>query len=355
MQVWADALFRELTLRGLDVELICPEPLFGRIQQTSVGFGKWLGYIDRFVIFPRRLRAEAARADLIHLCDHGSAMFAFRCKNKPVLVTCHDLLAVRGALGEISEMRASLAGRLLQLWIRRGIQRATKVACVSQFTLDDARRILKSGNLCKVLNGLNYPFRPLDAAEVDRRLAGLPGTSRPFILHIGSSHPRKNRDGVLRVFAAVAKQSDLRLVVAGRPLGEDLTTLAKKLQVFDRIVQVADPEAEVVESLYNRAAALLFPSRYEGFGWPPIEAQACGCPVVASNIPPFAEVLGQSAALHSLDDESGMAESILKLAADAEFCAAMRQRGLENVHSRFQTSRMIDDYLAIYRELVANF
>lgn len=352
MQVWAQALLRELTQRGLDVELIAPQPIFGSISQSPVGFGKWLGYIDRFLLFPRHLRTAAANADVIHVCDHGSAMFALRIKDKPILVTCHDLLAVRGALGEIPEMRTSLTGRLLQLWIRRGIQRATKVACVSQFTLDDARRILKGTNLCKVLNGLNYPFRPLDTAEVDRRLSALSGIDKPFIVHVGSSHPRKNRDGVLRVFAAAAKQHDLRLVLAGRPLSPDLVNLANDLQVSERIVQVTDPTVEVIEALYNRAVALLFPSRYEGFGWPAIEAQACGCPVVGSNIPPLAEVLRESAFLHPLEDESGMAESIAGLAANRELRTEMRQRGLENVHSRFQTLRMMEDYLALYRELV---
>jgi glycosyltransferase involved in cell wall biosynthesis len=352
MQIWAQALLRELTQRGLHVQLIAPNPIFGKISQSPVGFGKWLGYIDRFLIFPRQLRTAAAKADVIHICDHGSAMFALRIKDKPILVTCHDLLAVRGALGEIPEMRPSLPGRVMQLWIRTGIQRATKVACVSQFTLDDARRILPGSNLCKVLNGLNYPFRPLEPSEVDRRLHGLSGIDHPFVVHVGSSHPRKNRDCVLRVFKAAAKQNNLRLVFAGRPLSRDLAILAGDLQIADRIVQVTDPTVEVIEALYNRAVALLFPSRYEGFGWPAIEAQACGCPVVGSNIPPLAEVLGESALLHSLEDESGMAESIEGLAANHELRAEIRQRGLENVHSRFQTSRMMEDYLALYRELV---
>jgi glycosyltransferase involved in cell wall biosynthesis len=353
MQVWANALLRELTQRGLDVELIAPKPVFGKIRQSWSGFGKWLGYVDRFLIFPRHLRAAAAKADMVHICDHGSAMFALQVKDKPVLITCHDMLAVRGALGEIPEMRTSLSGRFLQLWIRRGIQHATKVACVSQFTLDDARQILKvNSNLCKVLNGLNYPFQPLDAVEVDRRLAGMSGIDRPFIVHVGSSHSRKNRDGALRVFAAALKQTDLQLVFAGGELNRDLIILADRLRVFDRIVQVVNPKVEIVEALYNRAVALLFPSRYEGFGWPAIEAQACGCPVVASDIPPLTEVLGHSAVLHPLHDESGMAESIAKLSADREFRAEMRQRGLENVQSRFQTARMMDDYVALYRELV---
>jgi glycosyltransferase involved in cell wall biosynthesis len=353
MQIWANALHRELVVRGVAAELIVPKPILGRIKPSARGFGKWLGYIDRFLLFPRQLRTAAASADVVHICDHGSAMFASHLRGKPVVVTCHDMLAVRGALGEIPEMRASLFGRLLQLWIRQGLRRATQVACVSQFTLDDVRRILNgNGNLCKVLNGLNYPFRLLGPGEVDRRLAGVPEIRSPFVLHIGSNHARKNRDGVIRVFAKAARQIDLQLVIAGEALNEKLLNIARELQIEGRIVQVVKPKVEIIEALYNRAVALLFPSRYEGFGWPPIEAQACGCPVVASDIPPLQETLGSSAELFSLTDEDAMARAIVRLATDDEFREASRQRGLENVRSRFQTSRMMDDYLALYREVI---
>ena len=354
MQIWADALQRELLARQIDAELIAPKPVFGRIVPSPVGFGKWLGYIDRFLLFPKRLRAAAFGADVIHLCDHGSAMFALKVRGKPVLVTCHDMLAVRGALGEIDEMRASAFGRLLQRWICSGLRNATQVACVSQFTLDDATRILKSNrNLCKVLNGLNYSFRRIEAAETDRRLAEIPGIRSPFIVQVGSNHPRKNREGVLRVFSRAAKQTDLQLVFAGAPLSEQLRETARALRVNDKIVEVANPKVEMIEALYNRAVALVFPSRYEGFGWPVIEAQACGCPVVASEIPPLVESIGESGAIFPLNDESGMADAVIKLATDTEYAAEIRKRGLENVHSRFETSRMMDDYVALYTRLAA--
>jgi glycosyltransferase involved in cell wall biosynthesis len=264
------------------------------------------------------------------------------------------MLAVRGALGEIPEMRSSSIGRLLQLWIRRGLRCATQVACVSQFTLHDAARILKSGaNLTKVLNGLNYPFHPIGQVEADRRLAGIAGLRSPFILHVGSNHPRKNRDGVMRIFAQVAKPSGLQLVFAGEKLNRDLQHLASELQIENRIVEVVKPQVEVIEALYSQAVALIFPSRYEGFGWPVIEAQACGCPVVASDIPPLAEILGDSAPLHHMEDDAAMAESVLRLAADNAFHAEKREQGLENVRSRFQTSRMMEDYLSLYRKLAA--
>lgn len=352
MQIWANALYRELGQLGVDVQLISPRPFFGKMRRSANGIGKWFGYIDRFILFPRLLRAAAAKADVVHLCDHGSAMYTSHVNGKPVVVTCNDMLAVRGAMGELPEMRASLFGRFLQRWICQGLRRASRVACISQATFSDARRILNSDwNLCVILDGLNYPFQAIPSQELTRRLSAVPGIRAPYVLHVGSSHARKNRDGVLQTFALAAKGMDLQLVFAGEALTPGLDSLADRLGIRDRVVQVVSPKVEVIEALYNGAVALLFPSRYEGFGWPPIEAQACGCPVVGSDIAPIAEVIGQSGILKPLDDEEGMAAAIRRLASDPEYREDLRQRGFENIHLRFQTARMMDEYVALYREL----
>ena len=352
MKVWADTLLRELRQRGIDVHPIAPRPFFGKLKPSAHGLGKWLGYIDRFVIFPRKLRAEAARAHIVHLCDHGSAVYVSALKGTPVVVTCHDMIGVRRALGELPELRSSPFGQFQQRSICRGLSSASRVACVSRATFDDARRILgDEKNLRIVLNGLNRPFQPLAPGEADRRLADSKVTEAPFVLHLGSNVPYKNRGGVLRIFAKAAAKTSLQLVIAGEALDRNLTRLARELQIEDRIVQLVKPGVGLIEALYNRAACLLFPSRYEGFGWPPIEAQACGCPVVASDIPPLLEVLGQSAVLKPVQDEAGMAEAVVRLAVDPEYRKQMQQRGLENVRLRFQTSRMMDEYMALYREL----
>jgi glycosyltransferase involved in cell wall biosynthesis len=262
------------------------------------------------------------------------------------------MIAVRTARGELPGLRSSAFGKILQRWICHGLKHATRVACVSQATLSDARRILKEDvNLCVILNGLNYPFRPLAQDDADRRLAGFPSIRAPFVLHLGSNAAYKNREGVLRIFAKAAAQTDLQLVIAGEALNRNLTRLARELKIESRIVQVVKPDGLLIEALYNRALCLLFPSRYEGFGWPPIEAQACGCPVVASDIPPLAEVLGDSAILKPVDDEAGMADAIRRLARDQEFREQLRQSGFVNVHSRFQTARMMSEYVSLYSEL----
>jgi glycosyltransferase involved in cell wall biosynthesis len=353
MRIWAATLLRELSRVGIDVQIISPQPLFGRLRPSAHGVGKWLGYIDRFVFFPPKLRAAVAGADIVHICDHGGAMYAPMIGGRPAVVTCHDMIAVRGARGELPELRSSRLGKLLQRWICHGMRRAARVACVSRATFNDAHRILRSdNNLCVILNGLNDPYRPLDAGEVDRRLASIPEIQAPFVLHLGSNLPYKNREGVLRTFAKVSMEFDLKLVIAGEALNRNLARLARELQIERRVVQIVKPDRDLIEALYNRAACLLFPSRYEGFGWPPVEAQACGCPVVASDIAPFAEILGETAILSQVEDEKGMADAIQRLASEQEFREQLRQRGFENVRLRFQTARMIADYVSLYRELV---
>ena len=353
MQIFADVLFRELAQAGVDAKLIKPRPVLGRILPSSHGPGKWLGYIDRFLLFRPVLRSAAAKADVVHMCDNASAMYCAMLNDKPTVVTCNDMIAVRGALGELPEISSSWFGRYLQRWICRGLRRATRVACISKATSDDASRILgRADHVCVILDALNYPFQCLPAAEVERRLAGVTGIEKPFLLHVGGSHARKNRDGILRVFARVASQADLQLVFAGEALNAGLSRLTEELEISSRIVQIVRPDVSVIEALYNRALALIFPSRFEGFGWPPIEAQACGCPVVASDIPPVAEVLRHSAALHKVEDEVGMAVSVLKILNDEKYRTRLRQLGFENVGSRFQTTRMIGEYVALYRELV---
>jgi glycosyltransferase involved in cell wall biosynthesis len=352
MKVWANALSRELVLRGIEVERIAPRPLLGRLKPSAQGVGKWLGYLDRYILFPAVLWRAARKADVVHICDHSYAMYTALTGKTPTVVTCHDLLAVRGAMGEQTDCPASSFGKLLQRAIVRGLEGADKVACVSAYTYRDAQRLLhRTNHLEVVLNGLNYPFQPLDAEEIDRRLSGFEGLQQPFVLHIGSNLARKNRESVLRVVAQLSGRKNLRVVFAGVPLNAELLALAAQLGIEDRVVQVARPDVQVLEALYNRAALLMFPSRFEGFGWPPIEAQACGCPVVASNIPPAVEVLAGTAASFRPDDVPAMAGEAARLLDDAAYRAERRVQGFENVQMRFTLPRMIEAYIALYGEM----
>jgi glycosyltransferase involved in cell wall biosynthesis len=354
--------FNQMMLQGLhgcgvEVELVRPPAILGRIRVFGAMATKWLGYIDKFILFRWRLwRKLAARPALIHICDHSNATYARATRNFPLVITCHDMLAVRGGLGEETDCPASFTGRILQRWILRGLRRADIIACVSRATAVDARRLVPVQNdrprITVVEMGLSYPYQRLKREIIDERLSRFPRLDLQgrFILHVGSNLRRKNRDGSLRIFAKCADALDAQMVFAGDALSSSLRAQARDLHIEHRIVEIVDVSNEVLEALYSRAHALLYPSRFEGFGWPIIEAQACGCPVVCSSTGPMADVAGAGALLHEPDDEEGFVADLLRL-ADPEERRRWTAKALENAR-RFSAARMISEYRELYRSLV---
>ncbi len=358
MQRFSAMMLQGLTAAGVHAELIKPQPVFGNLRSLGPFVSKWLGYIDKYILFPGKLKALLSHQPaLVHICDHSNAVYVRHCRGVPILVTCHDLLAVRGALGEQTDCPASLTGRILQRRILNGLQRADVVACVSRATADDANRLLASGcchpRVAIVGMGLNYPYRKLEPEVARARLAGIDtfDAAIPFVLHVGSNLRRKNRDAVLRIFAMCKDKWNGRLVFAGNRLNAELVSLAAELGIADRIIQLENPESELLEALYNCAVALLYPSRFEGFGWPIIEAQACGCPVICSNSGPLPEAAGDAGLFHDVSDERGFAEDLLQLGDPAKR-AEWSAKSLRNA-SKFSTASMIANYIDIYRSLGA--
>jgi glycosyltransferase involved in cell wall biosynthesis len=356
MQRFATMMLQGLAAAGIPVEVAAPAPVFGKLLGIENFAGKWLAYIDKFILFPRQLRKRLSqRADVVHICDHSNAMYVTGAGKTPVVVTCHDLIAVRSALGEELHCPVSFTGRLLQRWILRRLRRADTLVCVSRATCDDAEELVSrnqpSPKLEMINNGLNYPYRKLPEAEALARLKNVSGLTQPFVLHVGSNLPRKNRDGVLRIFARTKDKWDARLVFGGDPLDSEQLSLAGRLGIADRTIQIKDAPAHLLEALYNCAVALLFPSLSEGFGWPIIEAQACGCPVVCSSIAPMPETAGDAGLFRDAIDEAGFAADILRLSDPAER-AGWAEKGLRNAE-RFSTEKMISRYIDVYRSLGA--
>ncbi len=357
MQRFSKMMLRELRALGVAARLVQPAPWLTRIWRFPFA-KKWAGYFDKFILFPLRIRFRKwPNVNLVHICDHSNAVYAPHFRDTPVVVTCHDLLAVRGALGEATDCPASLTGKFLQRWILSGLRRASAVACVSNATAADAKRSLadekNAPRITVIENGLNYDYRPLPEGEVTTRLAPLQRLKldRPFVLHVGSNLRRKNRVGVLRIFARTKEDWNAQLVFAGDAIAAELSAEVRRLGLTGRIAQIVAPESELLEALYNRAHALLFPSRFEGFGWPIAEAQACGCPVSTSKAPPMSEVAGDAALLRDVEDEMGFAEDLLRL-RDPALRTKLRALGFQNAE-RFNARRMAERYLALYRELGA--
>ena len=360
MRRFAELLHRELPKHGIRTELIRPEPWIGRLKPSPVGIGKWLGYVDKFFIFPfvlrkkiRALRETIARSSvevrdlIVHICDHSNAHYVHHIHNVPHIVMCHDLIAIRAAMGEFSNIRIKWTGRIYQRLIVSGMKRARNIAFDSEATLGDCERIIgkSKGFFGTIHIPINYPYSPMDnvLAEECLNKIHIKKTCR-FILHVGTEVWYKNRLGVMSIFSRISDLS-LKLIMVGPPINPEFT---RRYGIEERVHTCQNLSNETLQALYSRAECLLFPSIEEGFGWPIVEAQACGCPVVTTIRRPMTEVGGEAAVYidPAMEDVAAAAvESVLSRSRAER--AAWKERGLKNA-ARFSTVRIIGALVNAY-------
>ena len=356
MQRFGDLLQASLTEAGHEVRLIKPEPWFGRLRPGELGLGKWLGYLDCLGLFVPRLVRALQGVDVVHICDHSNAHYIPYLGSTPNVVTCHDMIAIGGALEGRAGHRVRWSGRVYQHLALAGLRRAQLVACVSERTRAELIRLsgVDAERTRVVHNAQNYPYSPMPEDEARARLAalGVSGAGR-FLLHVGGNQWYKNRRGVVRIFAELARLpqgQDLSLVLAGKAWSAELQREVEQSGVAERVTQLSALENEDLRALYSAAAGLLFPSLDEGFGWPIIEAQACGCPVFTSNRLPMTEVGGRAVTLFDPSDEVGAAKIVgLALSRRVDDASA----GFENV-KRFSRKKMLRGYLDAYEAVLAD-
>jgi glycosyltransferase involved in cell wall biosynthesis len=352
---------------GHDVDTWSPEPRLVRLlpRYRYGGPAKFVGYFDKFVLFPRRARRrwrDNARADIVHILDHANAVYGSLFQGRPLLATCHDLLQIRAARGEFVEHRVSALGRKYQSWILESIGRLPHVAVPSHETAAQLRRLtpLQSDQISVIPMSLNYPYRRVAPAAARLVMGKLlrerqlpPGLlehgERGYILNVGGGQWYKNRRGLLEIYAKLREllQPVPRLVMVGKPLSSDLADFVSRRGIAEDVIVLSNVTEAQLQALYSQAEALLFPSWYEGFGWPVAEAQACGCPVFTSNRAPMTEVGGGAAAYF---DPMNSAEAAQQIAALWFTRRRLAERGLERAQEWHQ-SRMIDRYVEMYARL----
>ena len=355
--------------RGHTVTVWSPEAKVQRLFAAGK-YAKWAGYIDQYLLFPLRVRKalRAISADTLFVfCDQALGPWVPLVKSRPHVVHAHDLLALRSALGDIPENPTSFTGRRYQRYIRRGFRQARHFISASKKTRDDLHHFggVKPASSDVVYNGLNFPFKPMLKQEARGILdsAGFPASAKGAILHIGGGQWYKNQAGVIAIYAQYAAQEPQPLplwCISPKPNAAVRAALAK-VGGKGQVSFIQNLPSETIQAAYSYADALLFPSLAEGFGWPLIEAQACGCSVITTNEPPMNEVAGDAAVylprLQYGEDVDRWAlqgaaalRSLLGESAEDRLRRAQRGREWANM---FNADRSIQAYLAIYDRVLA--
>jgi glycosyltransferase involved in cell wall biosynthesis len=372
MDHFAQMLHDEFARRGHRVSVRRPEAIVRAVIRSG-RLAKWAGYIDQYLLFPRRMRAgmRADPADTLYVfCDQALGPWVPNAERRPHVIHCHDLLALRSALGDIPENPTSWTGRVYQRYIRAGFRRGRHFISDSACSRNELHTYggIPSGLSEAVLLGLNHPFQPLDPAEACSRLAaaGLPAQARGCLLHVGGGQWYKNPVGVVRLYAAhvrataAAGGEPLPLWMVSPPPDARLSAALAEVPAAGSIRFFQGLRPELLEALYSHARLLLFPSLAEGFGWPILEAMACGCPVLTTGEAPMTEVGGDVATY--LPRLAHGADAVAWAEQGARVMAELLQRGpLARAEAaqaglvraaQFSAGAVIETYLSLYRRVL---
>jgi glycosyltransferase involved in cell wall biosynthesis len=269
-----------------------------------------------------RLERWLDDVDIIHSLDVDYPIATA----KPWIITYHDL----GVLVH-PEYFGKARPWLLRSSIAAAARRAAAIICVSRSTADEVMAFggaAAADRIHVIEEGVGEEFFAPPSSETLEELPPIL-SERPFFLFTGSLSPRKNFARVIAGFANVAGRLPHRLVLTGAR-GWDTTEDIKAITatgIADRIVELGYVSDAVLRALYARATAFLYPSLYEGFGLPILEAMASGCPVVTSNMAPMTEVGGDAAVYVDPRRSDDVAVALMKFATDSAFCDSLRERG----------------------------
>jgi glycosyltransferase involved in cell wall biosynthesis len=309
-------------------------------------------HIDNF-LFPMFLRGLSP--DLVHVPLNRVPLLMIQ----PYVVTVHDLANLFFEWEEYSKLRIQLR----RFRLKRGLARASRVIAVSEATRADVERIagVPPNRLRLVYNAPDPGFlKPdgRDSAEERRRIMERYQIQYPYLLYAGNIRRHKNIPRLVEAFAVVREQlashpvyRELRLVIIGDNISEYPSVRQAVIRSrAEHVVRfLGFVPFETLRCFYQSAAAFVFPSRYEGFGLPPLEAMACGAPVVTSNVSSLPEVVDDAAILVNPENVFDIVRGIRDALLDEEVRADLIRKGRERA-ARFSWSRTARQVLEIYEE-----
>ena len=293
------------------------------------------------------LYLRKASLDLFHGTNYEVPLWS---KRRSVL-TIHDLSILLHADTHQANL-ARRARRRLPVMARSASMIITATECVRREISEHLH--VKADRIRVTPYAPRTGFQAMPAEQSNQRKRRL-GIEDEFILFVGTVEPRKNLLTLVRAFDQILRQTSRRpqLVVVGAEgwLMDELFAFIKQSAIGDRLRLTGYLDDEDLRGLYSSCRVFVYPSIYEGFGLPPLEAMACGAPVIAGNIATFQETLGGAAQLVEPHDVEALATSIIEILDNEDRRRTLSRRGLEQA-AKFSWERTAELTLEVYREVL---
>jgi glycosyltransferase involved in cell wall biosynthesis len=330
------------------INLALPYLLLSRVPTS---FRSWFHHF--WIILNASTRLPKMNTDILHIIDGSQAYISVWIKQRTSIGTVHDIIPFLQLLGHLdSSHLGKSSGWVIKKSIK-GLQQLKHVIAVSVNTAKDLEHFANINSKTVSVIPHAIPQRILSQVH---SIQTLPWSERleskqAFILHVGNNAFYKNRERLFRIFSQVRSFCEIELKLVGSPPTPKEKQIIHDLEIDRFVTFITNPYDDTLFDLYRKASLFLFPSLYEGFGWPPLEAMAFGCPVVCSNAASLPEVVGDAALMCSPEDEKLMAENCLAILQDASVANDLIERGFNWV-KLFSPERMGRQVMEVYKKVL---
>ncbi len=301
-------------------------------------------------LFALSFKMRRFNLDLFH-APHYVTPFFRPCKT---VVTIHDVIHLLFP----EYLPSKVAYYYAKFMLRFAARSARKIITVSESSKKDIVSYLgvSPEKVVVIYNAVDKNFTPMRERQFSKLLSMNFHINGDYILYVGSLMKHKNVEGLLRAFGLLSQKKDIKdsykLVIVGgkRNQIDELRKIGQELGIDERIIYCGFLGSRWMPVLYNGASLFVFPSFYEGFGIPPLEAMACGVPVITSNTSSLPEVVGDAGILVDPFDIEGLADDIYKVLSDGELRREMSWKGIERARM-FSWEKTVKETLRVYEEV----
>ncbi len=304
--------------------------------------------VDYFKQGPHRLLKEI---DIYHSPSPDYIHFD---SNTKVIVTVHDVI-----FKAFPESHTSEAIEQTEKQFGTFLNKAAKIICCSQSTINDLVKFfgVSKERLALIYQGVDKSiFYPLGTQEEEAALGTLKikGIERPFILFVGTIEPRKNLENILRALKKLRLSKEFlgKLVIIGNRgwMSEGIDALVEELDLKEAVIFLGHVSDQELRYFYNKTEVFVFPSFYEGFGFPIVEAFSCGAAVVTSNVSSCAELAADAALTVEPNDSEDIAKAISRIIHDTDLKKNLREKALRRSQD-FSFRKTAQETLRVYEEV----
>jgi glycosyltransferase involved in cell wall biosynthesis len=342
-----ESLTKELAKRGIKIYTCVPNTLRNEFEKD---FSNIPDIEPIFVDYEKfSLKGFFTQSKILKQLEEEVYLFFYPHINVPyyipknTIITIHDLRFLTQFWD-----RNEIKRKIFIFYLKRALKHSTKIIAVSNTVAKELKQNFKvSDKKIEII----YEFVDDKFNNQNQNYERI--INKPYLLFVGNRKKHKNLILLVKAFAMIKGKIRHYLVIAGDKEKErdEVDILVEKLNIQERFIQFIKPSDEVIISLYKFADLFVFPSLFEGFGLPPLEAVSLGCPVILSDIPVLREIFGEAGFYFNPYSEEDLAKAILKVISNEEFKIGLLEKQKERLKI-FDKNKIIEQYISLFERII---